>query len=559
MRRLLYLCVLFPMAVGAQFRYDGKSDVRPFSGIPEVAGEFRFAVAADRSGGERPGVFRQGLEQIRAFDPAFIVSVGDQIDGYTTDRAHANGQWDAFESLCGEVPIPFFCIPGNHDYSNPDLAQLWEERLGPNYYSFQAGDCLFLMLNSEEILADGRIGVSDKQADDLISALKRDRNDGTVFVVMHAPLWFADQDPNYRRIERELTLTGRPVTVFSGHTHRYYHAFKNGWPHYNLATMGGDSPMRGVSMGEFDHFMIVDVSRDGVKVRNFLLDGREIPLDVVNEQSRVQVEQLAEEQWLQVMPTVADEERVRQLETGFVLDNRSDIPLEVSFEAPSIPGSCFEPSQFVRTVGAGRRDTIRLRMVFDAPRLISDLEPIVVTCRGRYVIDGREVVAPSCKRWFIDCIRRCGATSCQVSVTDPYYVHESWDWHSVEDGSFSFEVSRDGSNIRLRIETSDDQPITDSDPQQLQDRLIVLYSPEDGDPQRVELVAGSRVEGLCRATCRSTASGLEAELVFSADGVRRFNLNIGFVDCDSKLNTKPSQLWWRPLDGHADYGTFIMD
>lgn len=547
------------MVVGAQFRYDGKSDPRPFSVIPEIAGEFRFAVAADRSGGERPGVFRQGLEQIRTFDPAFIVSVGDQIDGYTTDRAYANSQWDTFESLCGEVPIPFFCIPGNHDYSNPALARLWGERLGPNYYSFQAGDCLFLMLNSEEILADGRIGVSDRQADCLISVLKRDRSDGPVFVVMHAPLWLASQDPNYSRIERELTLGGRPVTVFSGHTHRYYHAFKNGWPHYNLATMGGDSPMRGVSMGEFDHFMIVDVSRDGVKVRNFLLDGREIPLDVVNEQSRVQVEQLAEEQWLQVMPTVADEERVRQLETGFVLDNRSDIPLEVSFEAPSIPGSCFEPSRFVRTVGAGRRDTIRLRMVFDAPRLISDLEPIVVTCRGRYVIDGREVVAPSCKRWFIDCIRRCGATSCQVSVTDPYYVHESWDWHSVEDGSFSFEVSRDGSNICLRIETSDDQPITDSDPQQLQDRLIVLYSPEDGDSQRVELVAGSRVEGLCRATCRSTASGLEAELVFSADGVRRFNLNIGFVDCDSKLNTKPSQLWWRPLDGHADYGTFIMD
>lgn len=97
----------------------------------------------------------------------------------------------------------------------------------------------------------------------------------------------------------------------------------------------------------------------------------------------------------------------------------------------------------------------------------------------------------------------------------------------------------------------------------MQDRLIVLFTPEGGVTRRIGLTAGSQIDDGCRACCRVTETGLEAELSFAAEGIRRFNLNIGFVDCDSRLNTKPSQLWWRPLQMHAngtaDYGTFIMD
>lgn len=237
MKRLLLFCLLVPLSAGAQFLYDGAPAPRPFSGTPSVTGDFRFAVAADRTGGERPEVFRRGLERIREYGPDFIVSVGDLIDGYTTDRAHANRQWDEFLSLSGRFGMPFFYVPGNHDYSNRELARIWEERFGRSYYSFRIGNALFLMLNSEELLDDGRVGISDRQADYFSSVLSEAAGEGPVFVVMHSPLWFSDSDPNYRRIE-QLLLPRRNVTVFSGHTHRYYHADKHGWPHYNLATMG---------------------------------------------------------------------------------------------------------------------------------------------------------------------------------------------------------------------------------------------------------------------------------------------------------------------------------
>ena len=562
MKRLLLFCLLVPLSAGAQFLYDGAPAPRPFSGTPSVTGDFRFAVAADRAGGERPEVFRRGLERIREYGPDFIVSVGDLIDGYTTDRAHANRQWDEFLSLSGRFGMPFFYVPGNHDYSNRELARIWEERFGRSYYSFRIGTALFLMLNSEELLDDGRVGISDRQADYFSSVLSEAAGEGPVFVVMHSPLWFSDSDPNYRRIE-QLLLPRRNVMVFSGHTHRYYHADKHGWPHYNLATMGGDSRMRGISMGEFDHFLIVDVRRGEVGVRNISVDGRVIPLDAVDERSRIPVGQLAGEQWLQVIPSVSGEETVGSLGTDLVLTNPSDVPLRVSFEAPALPGGRFEPSGFTREVGGGCSDTIPLKIVFDTRRAIDSLDPIIVTCRGRYRISGREVAASAGKRWFTDCIRTCGEKPRVWLVDDPFEVLEAWDWHSTDDGKFRFGLSRSAGRIFLRIETEDDRVITDGDPQQLQDRLIVLFTPEGGVTRRIGLTAGSQIDDGCRACCRVTETGLEAELSFAAEGIRRFNLNIGFVDCDSRLNTKPSQLWWRPLQMHAngtaDYGTFIMD
>ncbi|HIW65496.1 MAG TPA: metallophosphoesterase [Candidatus Alistipes intestinipullorum] len=563
MKRFLSLLIITcsPLWAWGQFSYDGDSACKPFSAAPSVSGAFRFAVIADRCGGERPGVFRQGAERVREYDPDFVVSIGDLIDGYTTDRAYATRQWEEFETLRQLFGAPLFYTPGNHDYSNAVLAALWNERFGCSYYSFRIGASLFLILNSEEKLENGRTGISDVQAEYFLRVLAQETSGAPMFVVMHTPLWFTGTDSNYNRLEEQFLR--RNVTVFSGHTHRYYHADKCGRPHYNLATMGGDSRMRGVSMGEFDHFLVVDVCDGKSTIRNVSVDGTLLPLDAVDEQSRVPVEQLAEEQWLHVVPTVSREARTDALATDLVLSNPSELPLLVSFEAPRLPGIRFEPERFSHEVAGNSSDTISLRILFDQTRQIDDLPPLVVTCRGTYRIAGREVSAPASKRWLVDCIRTCGTEPIDLLVDDPLYVHESWDWHSVADGSFRFEVSQVGSRIELRIETMDDHLITNADPRMLQDRLVVLFTPEGGPTRRVELAAGTAVDDAYRAECHAIENGLEAQVSFPSDGIRLFNLNIGFVDCDNVLNTKPSQLWWRPLDkhanAHADYGTFLVD
>ena len=128
----------------------------------------------------------------------------------------------------------------------------------------------------------------------------------------------------------------------------------------------------------------------------------------MDEQSRVPVEQLAEEQWLHVVPTVSREARTDALATDLVLSNPSELPLLVSFEAPRLPGIRFEPERFSHEVAGNSSDTISLRILFDQTRQIDDLPPLVVTCRGTYRIAGREVSAPAVKGGVLLGSRICG-------------------------------------------------------------------------------------------------------------------------------------------------------
>src|SRR5579862_6968832 len=48
---------------------------------------FHFVVVSDRTGGHRARVFSQAVESINLLQPAFVVSVGDLIEGYSKEPA----------------------------------------------------------------------------------------------------------------------------------------------------------------------------------------------------------------------------------------------------------------------------------------------------------------------------------------------------------------------------------------------------------------------------------------------------------------------------------------
>ncbi len=62
---------------------------------------FRFAIVADLTGGERPGVFADAVGKLNMLQPEFVMSVGDLIEGYTGDEAELVRQWEAFEARAG--------------------------------------------------------------------------------------------------------------------------------------------------------------------------------------------------------------------------------------------------------------------------------------------------------------------------------------------------------------------------------------------------------------------------------------------------------------------------
>ena len=89
---------------------------------------FTFAIVSDLTGGYREGVFEAAVDRLQLLRPEFTASVGDFIEGYTEDREEIARQWDAFDAMLGPLSAPFFYVPGNHDYSNAVMAEVWRER-----------------------------------------------------------------------------------------------------------------------------------------------------------------------------------------------------------------------------------------------------------------------------------------------------------------------------------------------------------------------------------------------------------------------------------------------
>ena len=247
--------------------------------IDDDPSNFDFLVVTDRTGEHRDHVFRDAMPKLNLLRPAFVMSVGDLIEGYTEDRAELEAQWDEFEGFIDALGMPFFYLPGNHDVSNDVMAEVWRERFGASYYHFRYKDVLFLALNSELFSMVSKpgtpVGGPDKPAEQMayiekVLAANRDARWTLVFV--HQPFWdYPEIHPDWLRVEEWLET--RPYTVFAGHLHEYTLHRRNDRDYVTLATTGGGSPMRGVLYGEFDHVMQVSMREEGPVLANVLLDG----------------------------------------------------------------------------------------------------------------------------------------------------------------------------------------------------------------------------------------------------------------------------------------------
>jgi len=236
---------------------------------PEV---FHFAVVSDRTGGQRAGIFAKAIAQLNLLRPAFVISVGDLIEGYTENDKELADQWQDLESQVRKLHMPFFYVAGNHDLGNALQEHHWQQRFGRRYYHFIYRDVLFLMLNAvDPPRSGGNLGPS--QIAYARQVLADNPKVGWTIVVLHCPLWDEGEGRANGWGEVEKALTGRSYTVFVGHEHSYRKFVRQGMNYYQLATTGGGSKLRGVPHGEFDHLVWVTMTKNGPVLANLLLDG----------------------------------------------------------------------------------------------------------------------------------------------------------------------------------------------------------------------------------------------------------------------------------------------
>ena len=252
---------------------------------------FQFVVVTDRTGGNRPGVFEQGVAKVNLLQPEFVMSVGDLIQGYTDDLEALNREWDEFDSFVDRLEMPFFYVPGNHDITNKVMEDLWTERYGRTYYHFVYQNVLFLCLNSEETIepsnGDGRYNTRDfylsrAQRSYIKQTLDQHQDVRWTMLFWHKPVWLYQGSDNPELTEWipqsgwpevQNWLKDRKHTVFAGHIHRYDYQQINNNDYITLATTGGGSALRGPIFGQFDHVLWVTMTDDGPVMANLMLDG----------------------------------------------------------------------------------------------------------------------------------------------------------------------------------------------------------------------------------------------------------------------------------------------
>lgn len=266
--------------------------------------KFTFGIVTDLNGGERAGIFEVAVEQLNLLRPELIVTVGDLVDGTSSNPDSIAMEYDSFDARARKATAPLFHVGGNHDLTDPVMRQVWKDRYGAHFYHFIYRNVLFLVLDTEDHtdarrqeiheartaaikVLDGpepdkasemeyfkmpeRVtgNIGEEQATYFKDIISKHPEVSWTFLFMHKPVWKREGKGSLDEIES--SLQGRPYTLFNGHFHSYSHTAKNDRDYMILGTTGGHQGEK--DLNSFDHVTLVTMTKEGPVLANLRLDG----------------------------------------------------------------------------------------------------------------------------------------------------------------------------------------------------------------------------------------------------------------------------------------------
>jgi hypothetical protein len=236
--------------------------------FPADPDKFTFAIIGDKTGGGENnwGIFDRAMDEINLLNPDFAMTIGDHVQGYTTDFAILKKMWDEYYLHLSTLKMPVLLVPGNHDISNTDMYIYWQGRNGKTYYSFNYKRCHFITINTEEDKSSEGAGIAEKALMDfVIKDIQQNKNAKHIFVFMHKPLWIENQK-TWDQIEAE--LKGTNYSVFAGHYHNLTQDIHNNHKYIILSSTGAglDEHADIPQLGMYHHFTVVSVEGKDAKV-----------------------------------------------------------------------------------------------------------------------------------------------------------------------------------------------------------------------------------------------------------------------------------------------------
>lgn len=551
-------------------------------------GRFHFAIVADRAGGNRPGVFAEAVRKLNLMQPAFVLSLGDLQEGYTSDPRLYRSFWEELTGLVNELEMPFFYLPGNHDLATRALRQEWGRRFGRDYYHFVYRDVLFLCLNSQDLSG---AGTGEAQMAYIRKTLAANPQVRWTLVFLHQPLWM---NPGLKAwAEVESMLENRPYTVFAGHRHTYYKTVRKGRDHIMLATTGAGSQLRGPLYGEFDQIAWVSMAADGPRVANLMLDGILGP-DVRTPATDARFGAFLRGSAVKLPPLVFSAPAFAGGVTQLRLKNEADVAMKFqAFFEPHVELR-MEPARLSLVVPPKSERALDVKVSSGKPLLAEDLSPPSVHWAAYYELPNESPATFEgtsrlvIEKQFYECPRRMAPVVLDGRLDEwpvlPFRVRDAIElsgaanrlWTSPEDLGFRFGAAYDDDNVYIAVDVTDDHGVFDPhlkhweqdglevwiDPAPSAGRRVgkVLYlgfSPGEAaepayidDPER--LPPGVRIASRRRASGHSAEIAVPAALMGQGqEGTwQEFRLNVGAIDRDP--NEWALRIRWRPQWGSAN-------
>ncbi len=103
---------------------------------------FQFAIVTDNTGGAR-GVFEDAVAKLNLIEPEFVMSVGDLIQGYSSDHEKIDKMWSEFAGHRQVEGAVLLRARESRRLSNKTMKAEWQKQLDA-YYHFRYRDVLFV-------------------------------------------------------------------------------------------------------------------------------------------------------------------------------------------------------------------------------------------------------------------------------------------------------------------------------------------------------------------------------------------------------------------------------
>ena len=206
-----------------------------FAALLPGADSFHFVLLGDRTGEAQTGVYESIWAEATRRSPAFVISVGDTIQGL--NDATAEAEWRQAEQILEPFrKFTLYLTPGNHDIWSEKSARLFREHAGhAPHYSFDYGPAHFTILDNSrsDDLANGELAFLEED-------LKAHAAQPLKFIVSHRPSWIfgaAAGNPDFPL--HQLARKYGVQYVIAGHLHELLHYQLEGIEYVSLPSAGG--------------------------------------------------------------------------------------------------------------------------------------------------------------------------------------------------------------------------------------------------------------------------------------------------------------------------------